>query len=140
MPVILYEYSVIYVGLVCVYIHACVCACVRACVSMFICADTNRNSCELNNWIIDILKGFFFWKPLLGSAIWKINFHKSIPLPPWAVHWSTLLPWNWRCDCCLRRTMRFYYGQDAQFILIFRALHKRPNETCYLARPYLEWL
>ena len=25
-------------------------------------------------------------------------------------------PWNWRRDCCLCRTMRFYYGRDAQFI------------------------
>ena len=30
----------------------------------------------------------------------------------------------------------FYYGREAQ--LKFHALHKRPNETCYLARPYLE--
>ena len=36
---------------------------------------------------------------LLGSAIRKINFRKSIPSPLWVVHWSTPLlnpPWNWR--------------------------------------------
>ena len=53
------------------------------------------------------------------STIRKINFHKSIPLSPWVVHWSTPLlnpPWNWRRDCCLCRTMCFYYGRDTQFI------------------------
>ena len=49
----------------------------------------------------------------------KNQLHKSIPLPPWVVHWSIQLinsSWNWRHDCCLRRTMCFYYGRVAQFI------------------------
>ena len=30
-------------------------------------------------------------RPFLRVPIRKINFHKSIPLPPWVVHWSTPL-------------------------------------------------
>ena len=29
--------------------------------------------------------------PNIGSVIRKINFHKSIPPPPWVVHWNTPL-------------------------------------------------
>jgi len=34
----------------------------------------------------------------------------------------------------------FIMDKKHNLFLKFRALHKRPNETCYLARPYLEWL
>ena len=34
----------------------------------------------------------------------------------------------------------FIMDETHNLFLKFRALHKRPNETCYLARPYVEWL
>ena len=66
---------------------------------------------------LGFLKGGF-WS-LLGSAIWKINFYKSIPLPLWDVHGSIPLldpPWNRRHDSCLHRNIDFRISRDAKFI------------------------
>jgi len=55
----------------------------------------------------------------LRSAIQKINFYKSIPLPLWDVHSSIPLldpPWNQKRDCCLHRNINFSISQDAKFI------------------------
>ena len=80
---------------------------------------------------------------MLGSAIQKINFYKSIPLPLWDVRGSIPLldlPWNWRHDCCLHRNVNFRTTWDAKFILKFPAPCKGLDDTCHLARSYLELL
>ena len=86
---------------------------------------------------------YMFRSPAAAKLVRKINFHKSIPLPLWAVHRSTPLlnpPWNRRRNCCLRRTMRFYYGQDAQFIFniscstTVQNMHKPTNNSTFSSR------
>jgi len=77
-----------------------------------------------------------------GPQSKKINFYKSIPLPLWNAHGSIplLVPWNWRHDFCLHRNIDVSISRMQNLFLKFPAPHWGQDETCYIARFYLELL